>query len=254
MEPAESLCGPSDLQHVNSYDGTLGATVAAVWSHKHPVGAMEDPAQVDPLDAAKGKYCSGTLIGRDLFLTAGHCVGVGTVGHAVSFNYERTPGSATALNAQKKYTITAVVEDSLGGLDYAIVRLAGNPGDTFGWTRVASAGPAVGDLVTIIQHPAGQAKQVEVGPVAALVGGSLRYSDLDTLPGSSGSGVLNKSGYLVGVHTNGGCADDGTGANSGTRMTSIAGVSATIAGILGAAQPDPLIGRASCRERVLCVV
>ncbi len=242
MEPAESLCGPNNLQHVNNYDGTLGATVAAVWSHKHPVGAMEEPSLVDPLDAAKSKYCSGTLIGRGLFLTAGHCVGVGTVGDAVSFNYERTPGSATALNGEKKYTITAVVEDSLGGLDYAIVRLAGNPGDTFGWTRLASAAPAVGDLVTIIQHPAGQAKQVEVGPLAALAGSSLQYADLDTLPGSSGSGVLNASGYLVGVHTNGGCAPDGTGANSGTRMTSIAAVSPTVAGILGAAQPNTLIG------------
>jgi hypothetical protein len=41
------------------------------------------------------------------------------------------------------------------------------------------------------------------------------YTDLDTLVGSSGAGVLTQAGYLLAVHTDGDCAEDGTGSNRG---------------------------------------
>jgi V8-like Glu-specific endopeptidase len=37
----------------------------------------------------------------------------------------------------------------------------------------------------------------------------------DTLVGSSGAGVLNRQGYLFGVHSGGDCAADGSGSNIG---------------------------------------
>jgi V8-like Glu-specific endopeptidase len=40
--------------------------------------------------------------------------------------------------------------------------------------------------------------------------GLLYYVDLDTSVGSSGAGVLNRDGYLVGVHTDGDCVKGGT--------------------------------------------
>ncbi len=43
----------------------------------------------------------------------------------------------------------------------------------------------------------------------------LSYGDLDTLVGSSGAGVLNSQGYLLGVHTDGDCDVTGHGSNSG---------------------------------------
>jgi len=49
-------------------------------------------------------------------------------------------------------------------------------------------------------------KQVSAGePDGDLINGSFFDHLVDTLPGSSGSGVLNELGYLVGVHTDGGC-------------------------------------------------
>jgi hypothetical protein len=43
-----------------------------------------------------------------------------------------------------------------------------------------------------------------------------RYA-VDTTGGNSGSPVIwNSNGFTIGIHTNGGCAADGTGANSGT--------------------------------------
>jgi len=215
-----TICGPTnDLQHVNSYNGALGPSVAFVQAHKGPVGAMET-------SPTGGKFCSGTLISANLFLTAGHCVDSGTVGEFVSFNFERAPNS-TQLLPQTHVRITAVVEDAPGGVDFAIVRLEGTPGNTFGITPVAAADPAVGAAITIIGHPSGGPKQIEAGSVASRSGDNLRYGNVDTLGGNSGSGILNSAGQIVGVHTLGGCTSTG-GTNAGPRIARIRQVSSIL--------------------------
>jgi len=211
-----SICGQNDLQHVNDYDGTLGQPVEFVKKYKTAVGALE----YSPSDSSS-KFCSGTLIGKNLFLTASHCVDSGITGRAVAFNYERVKGS-TSLEKQDHYKIVKVLEDgNSSGLDYAILELEGNPGDKYGVNSIKAEMPENGHLLTIIQHPKGQPKQVESGPKVGVSGVYMSYSDLDTEPGSSGSGVLNKEGFVVGVHTNGGCYSSG-GANKGVLMTEIA--------------------------------
>jgi len=215
-----TICGPTnDLQQVNSYNGALGPSVAFVQGHKGPVGAMET-------SPTGGKFCSGSLISTNLFLTAGHCVDSTTVGEFVSFNFERAANS-TALLTQTHVRITAVVEDALGGVDYAIVRLEGTPGNTFGIAPVAAADPANGTAITIIGHPGGQPKQIEAGTVAGRSGNFITYGNVDTLGGSSGSGVINNAGQIVGVHTNGGCTATG-GTNSGVRIARIRQVSSIL--------------------------
>ncbi|GIW22120.1 MAG: hypothetical protein KatS3mg068_1127 [Candidatus Sericytochromatia bacterium] len=210
-----SICGKNDLQHVNDYDGTLGQPVSFVKKYKSAVGAME----YSPSDSSS-KFCSGTLIDKNLFLTASHCVD-NAVGKAVAFNYEKVKGS-TSLEKQEHFKILKIVEDGDSkGLDYAILELEGNPGDKYGVTPIKVEMPEDNHLLTIIQHPKGQPKQVESGPKVGVAGVYMQYADLDTEPGSSGSGVLNKDGFLVGVHTNGGCYSSG-GANKGVLMTEIA--------------------------------
>jgi V8-like Glu-specific endopeptidase len=215
-----SICGrTNDAQFVNSYNGTLGPSVAFVQANKNSKAAMES-------SPTGGKFCSGSLISSNLFLTAGHCVDAGTVGEFVSFNFERAANSTTLLT-QTHVRITAVVEDALGGVDYAIVRLEGTPGNTFGVAPVATADAPIGSAITIIGHPSGQPKQIEAGTVAGRSGNFLTYGNLDTLGGSSGSGILNSSGQIVGVHTNGGCTSTG-GTNSGIRIARIRQVSSVL--------------------------
>jgi Trypsin-like peptidase domain len=215
-----SICGSTDdSQFVNSYTGTLGPTVAFVAANKASKGAMESSATA----SSSAKYCSGTLISTNTFLTAGHCVDATTVGDFVAFNYERAAGSTTVLT-QSHYRIDAVLEDAAGGVDYAIVRLAGTPGTTWGFATVAAADPVVGAALTIIGHPAGAPKKIEAGTARALSGNNLSYGNIDTLGGSSGSGVLDASGRVVGVHTNGGCTATG-GSNFGMRISRIRAVS-----------------------------
>lgn len=218
-----SICGSAnDAQHVNNYNGTLGPTVSFVQTHKTSKGALETTATA----GAGAKYCSGSLIGTNLFLTAGHCVDSSTIGDFVSFNYERVAGGTTVA-PQTHVRVDAIVEDGLGGLDYAILRLAGTPGNTFGVATVAAGDPATGSAITIIGHPNAEPKQIEAGTVASFTTNQMRYGNVDTLGGSSGSGVLNSSGAIVAVHTNGGCTASG-GTNSGTRISRIRAVSGVL--------------------------
>ncbi|WP_394834562.1 trypsin-like peptidase domain-containing protein [Pendulispora rubella] len=219
LATTESICGVDDKQYVNSYNGALGVSQAFVAARKRPVGAMET-------SPTSGKYCTGTLISSNLFLTAGHCVDSSTVGDYVSFNYEYN-AAGTATLPQSHYQITAIVEDALGSVDYAIVRLAGTPGSTWGTTAPLVSDPAAGATLAIIQHPSGDRKQIEAGTRLGLSGNYMTYGNIDTEPGSSGSGILNANGRLVGVHTNGGCTSSG-GSNSGVRMTRISAVSAVL--------------------------
>lgn len=222
QEEQETICGPTDdSQWVNDYNGALGPSVTFVQTHKRTKGALETTAA-----ANSSKYCSGTLIGSNLFLTAGHCVDSGSVGEYVSMNYERAAGSSTLLT-QSHYRIDAVLEDSLGGLDYAILRLAGTPGSTWGIATVATADPSTGAALTIIGHPQGLPKKIEAGSVSGFGTNTIRYNNIDTLGGNSGSGVIDSSGRVVGVHTNGGCTATG-GYNYGTRISRIRAVSAIL--------------------------
>jgi V8-like Glu-specific endopeptidase len=211
-----SICGKEDnMQNVNDYNGTLGQPVEFVKKYQAAVGAL---AMGNP-DSSSRKFCSGTLISEDLFLTASHCIDSTITSKFAVFNYEKAPGSSELL-PQDHYKIAGVVEDRINGLDFAVLRIEGKPGQKYGWTPIRPVLPEDGHLLTIIQHPKGKVKMIESGPKVAGSGVYMGYTDLDTEPGSSGSGVLDKDGYLVGVHTNGGCYSGG-GANRGVKMTEI---------------------------------
>lgn len=217
----ESLCGASDMQHVNSYNGRLGVSQAYVKKYKGAVGALTKTNS-----ASGSKFCTGTLIGPNLFLTASHCVSSAIVGQYVSFRYERKAGS-TALETQEFVKIAQLVEEGAKkGIDYAVVRLASDA-SKFGVTKIRAQDPKKDAVLAIIQHPSGQPKQIEAGKHQGLSGNYLRYADIDTAPGSSGSGILDAEGYVVGVHTNGGCTSTG-GSNSGVRLSQAAKVSSII--------------------------
>ena len=125
-----------------------------------------------------------------------------------------------------------MVEQSLGGLDYAIVKLEGTPGATYGYAHISGNEVELGHLLTIIQHPSGNPKKVDVGHRSgSREADYMTYNDLDTEPGSSGSGVLDQNGQLVGVHTNGGCTAT-AGDNAAVLMTKIVAASPTIRSLM----------------------
>lgn len=155
--------------------------------------------------------CTGTLIAAGagpIVLTAGHCVGLGDR-TLMAFNVEAEP------DGDPLVTNGTVLEQSVEP-DYALIQLDKLPMVTPTLLTTQSS-----DLLAIIQHPRGGPKVIAEGQLLGECQGVINYTDLDTVVGSSGAGVLNRQGYLVGVHTDGDCAADGSGANRGWTAASI---------------------------------
>ena len=253
-EVLESICGSTDdSQAVEQYDGSLGVTAAFVASHQSAVAQVQWNDNLASLYTSPGnvnaaRWGTGTMISRNLFLTCGHLFDQtgggwerprqnGTTNIIspqeiaqnmhLNFNYQVDPDGN--LRTEQRFAIAELIEYRLGGIDMAICRITGNPGDTYGWTPVATNDAADNDMLCIIGHPAGVPKRIEAGPTLTLSGNLIRYNDIDTLGGNSGSGILRAAtGDLVGVHTNGGCNASGTGSNFGQRISSVRAVSPTL--------------------------
>ena len=255
----ESQCGASDdSQAVEQYDGTLGVSAQFVADHQGAVGQLQwndnlSSIYTNPGDVSDERWCTGTMITNNLFLTAGHCFDqtgggwtrpkdnatgniispdeIASIMH-VNFNYQVDPDGN--LRDEQSFPILDLVEYRLGNLDFAIVKLGGNPGAIFGITRVSSTDANPGEDICIIGHPAGVPKRIEAGPVTDLHDNRIGYNDIDTQGGNSGSGILRESdGSIVGVHTHGGCSstsdpDNDSSHNHGFRITSILANSPTL--------------------------
>jgi V8-like Glu-specific endopeptidase len=79
----------------------------------------------------------------------------------------------------------------------------------------------ISERLAIIQHPRGKPKVIAEGGFLASCNRLVYYTDLDTLVGSSGAGVLNRQGHLLGIHTDGDCDENGHGNNRGWTAESI---------------------------------
>ena len=196
-----SQCGPSlDFTPINAYQGDAIADVQV----------REDAV------ALINGTCTGTLIAAaagPVVLTAGHCVGLGDRSLVV-FNFEDDPdGDPLVTNG------TAI--ERADAPDYALIDLDALPQVT---PTPLTTRPS--DQVAIIQHPRARPKQIAVGDLLEACDARMIANDVDTDVGSSGAGVLTASGALLGVHTDGDCAADGSGANLGWTAAAILAVSA----------------------------
>lgn len=182
-------CGPTlDFTPVNTYHGDFDDVLD----------------REDAVVLIDGR-CTGTLIqaaAGPVVLTAGHCVAVGDRPLLV-FNFEDAPdGDALTTGG-------TVIEQSLEP-DYALIRLDSLPTVT---PVLLTSRPS--ERLAIIQHPRGHPKVIAEGWYEDSCDSLVYYSDLDTLVGSSGAGVLSRSGHLVGLHTDGDCDESGRGTNRG---------------------------------------
>ena len=254
----ETICGATDdSQPVEQYDGSLGVTIAFVNANQGPVGQLQwnnnlATKYTSPGNVNNARWGTGTLLANNLFLTAGHNfdqTGGGWTRPRVNGTFNTISPQEIATNmhvnfnfqvdasgnprAEQSVPVTALVEYRLGNLDFAICRLGGNAAASFGTGRVASNNAATNDTICIIGHPAGARKRVEAGTVFSITNDAIRYDNIDTLGGNSGSGILRASdGRIVGVHTNGGCNPEGTGQNRGYPIEAILAASPTLRGLL----------------------
>ena len=264
----ESLCGPtSNAQDVELYNGNLGptkefvsgiqaATVQIQWNDNLQT-VFSKPGD-DAGNVSGARWCTGTFIGGNRVITAGHCFeqrvsnfrmpthtnSSGTrqslsskdlvsLFH-VNFNYQ-VNGQTRQVRTPSVYPISSLVEFEKGGLDYAIVPLGsgadGQPASasfsalTYSSTTSELEGAT---SLTVVQHPLGEPKKVSAGSKISIGATKISYSDVDTLDASSGAGIVDQNALLIGVHTDGGCSIRGGGANSGIPLASIRSVSDVI--------------------------
>ncbi len=137
------------------------------------------------------------------------------------FNYQLAPDGSRRTSvsfAVEKAVEHGINTDRTIGIDFALLKLAPlpdgrRPGDLFAhikWSAEHDAYDAA-TFLTVIQHPAGDFKKIHAGPKKAFSGASqrqeLRYASIDTLANSSGSGIIDQTGRLIGVHVLGGCQE-----------------------------------------------
>ncbi|MEW4528200.1 serine protease [Maioricimonas sp. JC845] len=258
----ESICGDTDdTQDVELYDGTLGVDRQFVDDHERPVGQLQwlddlsrrfNRPGDSPGNVAGVRWGSGALIAEDMFLTAGHCFdrfgggwqrpqrdGVTVQSDEIArlmrinFNYQ-IDGTTQSVRPGDPFPVEELLEYRLGGLDFAIIRAGRNqagqqPGDVYGHYGLSPSDLTIqGAMLCLIQHPAGRPKRIEAGPLHQNLAGRISYDSLDTQGGSSGSLILDDTGKVVGVHTNGGCSRF-SGANFGVAIGAVRNASSVIA-------------------------
>jgi len=152
--------------------------------------------------------CSGTLIDRDIVLTAGHCVTsqAACKGTAFVFNfYMASEGELATITADDVYTCRELlVQRDRDGIDYALVQL--DRPVSLGRSTVPIRDPSdelsIGAPVTIIGFGSGLPAKIDSGGVVLDPrSGSMDYfrASVDAFGGNSGSGVFDADGNVAGI-------------------------------------------------------
>lgn len=205
----KSICGPAD-DRVLSDDPKIGRAVAKI--------------------NTKGG-CSITLISDSCAVTAGHCR---EVLFFAEFNVplSNSEGEAQHPALEDIYEIDRRTLKYEHGMisDWAVFKLKPNtitgllPGAVQGYYPVSFQRPKVGQTVRITgygtdrDHPERNVvQQTNTGKIkkaGSLFSAKIEHT-VDTMPGNSGSSIiLENTGEIIGVHTNGGCTANG-GTNFG---------------------------------------
>ncbi len=159
------------------------------------------PFESEPTSAK----CSATLIAPDLVLTAGHCTReLPCKDVRFVFNYAmQAADRAAPIYERDVFACKQVLVDSVGDLDYAVVRLD-RPAvsHTPAKLRLFRTPVMLGQSLLVAGHPSGLPRKISSrAKVTDARAGSPDYflSDLFSFPGSSGAGVFEpESAELVG--------------------------------------------------------
>lgn len=149
-------------------------------------------------------FCSGTLVGADLILTAGHCIEDITDCQSTSlvfgFAVKAVGVLPKTVNASEVYRCKEIIKTQRvnNGADFAVIRL-----DRSVANHAPRALRATGDVtadasLVVIGHPVGLPTKITTGgKVRSLASTEFFVADLDTYGGNSGSGVFNLSTGLI---------------------------------------------------------
>lgn len=147
-------------------------------------------------------FCSGFLVGPDLFVTAGHCIRDAAACQGIAFvfdyGYSEEGKDLSTISSSNVYScktlVTRMQEPGLGK-DYAVVQLDRNVEGRLPLAINRGTAIGVGEGVTVIGHPSGLPTKITSNAVVRSNQPTLPYfvANLDTYGGNSGSAVFNTS-------------------------------------------------------------
>ncbi|MFJ7073274.1 trypsin-like peptidase domain-containing protein [Streptomyces sp. NPDC098781] len=151
---------------------------------------------------------TGFLIAPGLLLTNHHVIGSEEQlrGSVFRFGFEDDAEGRARPVSEYRPAEGGLLHTSPGDeLDYSLIAIDGQPGRKWGWLSASKTPPRTGDRVNIVQHPAGLPKQIALQHNRiAYQGGDVVQYLTSTLPGSSGSPVLDDQWHVVAIHHSGG--------------------------------------------------
>lgn len=158
------------------------------------------------IDQPNPANCSGTLVGKDLLLTAGHCIDQSDCADykfVFGFNVKKAGVFPTKIAANDVVGCKEIVGWGLNGngADFAVVRLDREITHRKPVAINRANDLKVGDKVTVIGHPSGlPTKITDGGKVRSVNHNGYFMANTDTYGGNSGSGVFNSlTGKLEGI-------------------------------------------------------
>jgi V8-like Glu-specific endopeptidase len=222
-------------------------------------------------DQTLGAFCSGSLVGPDMVMTAGHCVKSASdcQNIRIAFGYKVPQAGAapvTTLPSSEVYSCSSIVKRFLAGEpgsnnpagqdlgpDYALIKLDRPVSGHKPLAINRGANLKAGDGVFVIGHPVGLPLKVTTnGTVRDFSKVGYFVTNLDTFGGNSGSPVFNTRTKLIeGILVRGdedfkddpaGCTTMATYAQTGGRgedVTKISAVSSFIPGAAKAKSAEP---------------
>lgn len=187
--------------------------------------------------------CSATLVDADKVITAGHCHSTEeALSASVTFDYQTECGGARPPGYNARFfKVTAVLKHKWNGIqDYSLLQLkTAPPGVPV--VQLRHDVPAPGEQVFGVHHPNGAVKKLSIphpGFATVLSSNLTRItvgSEFDVSGGSSGSGLFDLAGRIVGILSHGDPCGR-TGVASDLRYFPIAGFLADTA----PAPPPPI--------------
>lgn len=152
-------------------------------------------------------FCSGVLIDFDKVITAGHCIrSQQDCAHIkMTFGWSYNKSLSKTIPANEIYSCQKILgrRNTQRDGDYAIIQLD-QPVQTAQPIKIAKNEPLFQDRVISLSYPLGLPLKSDQGFITRNESNLLFFeTQLDTFTGSSGSGLFNIRGELVGILSSG---------------------------------------------------
>lgn len=159
-------------------------------------------------DQPSSTICSGFLVGPDLLVTAGHCVGnqqrCDEVKFVFDYKIEKETGRANMIIPNSNvFSCKRVIDSKLIGginsMDYSLIELDRNVVGVEPLKYRTQGTIETGQSVMVIGHPSGLPQKVAAGAKVFLNARNASYftTNLDTYGGNSGSAVFDAENGIV---------------------------------------------------------